>query len=125
MTGSKSIILHLDTLPQWRMLSDAQAGALIKALLSYAETGEQLQSDDAALMMAFSFISAQIARDSQKYAKRCETNKRVAEEREERRRAERERKEASENERVQTCTNEHEENQTCTNTTYSNPNPNP
>lgn len=98
MAGSKSIILHLDSMPQWDMLSDDQAGKLIKSLLTYAKTGEQPQSDDKLLLMAFSFFASQVERDGQKYAKKCETNKRIAEERESRKREE----------RARTCTNVHE-----------------
>lgn len=110
--SSKSIMLYLDTLPQWKMLTDQQAGILIKALLSYAQTGEQLCSDDGMLMMAFSFIAAQIDRDSEKYESKCERNRRIAQEREERRRAERE----------QESTNVHERARTCTNVTYTDTN---
>ena len=98
MAGSKSIILHLDSMPQWDMLSDDQAGKLIKSLLTYAKTGEQPQSDDKLLLMAFSFFASQVERDGQKYAKKCETNKRIAEERESRKREE----------RARTCTNVHQ-----------------
>ena len=54
------------------MLSNDQAGQLIKALLCYCDTGERLASNDNVLIMAFSFISAQIDRDTEKYALACE-----------------------------------------------------
>ena len=105
MTEQKSILLYLDTIPQWEMLTDAQAGILIKALLSYAQTGEQLRSADGMLMMAFSFIASQIDRDCEKYENKCERNKRIAQEREQKRKAEREQSETNVHERARTCTN--------------------
>lgn len=66
MAENKSIMLYLDTLKQWEMLTDEQAGVLIKALLLYASSGEQLCTDDGMVSMAFSFITAQIDRDNEK-----------------------------------------------------------
>ena len=77
----KGLLLYLDTIPQWKMMSDAQAGALIKALLDYADTGKPLESDDTLVMMAFAFISAQVDRADESYRKKCERNKKVAENR--------------------------------------------
>ena len=129
MAGINSIILHLDSIPQWNLLTDDEAGKLIKALLLYAQDGEQLTSDNAALKMAFSFMSAQIDRDGKKYEARCETNRRIAEEREKKRRAEREPNKTNVHEAEQADTNVHERTRTCTNVTNSNnnnnPNPNP
>ena len=51
MADKSSFIIHLTTAPQWRMLSDTQAGILIKALIAYAEKGEQLETDDGMLMV--------------------------------------------------------------------------
>lgn len=42
MADRKSIIFYLDTLEQWEMLANEQAGVLIKALLRY---GKQRPSD--------------------------------------------------------------------------------
>ena len=129
MADIKSIILHLDAIPQWEMLSDDQAGKLIKALLLYAHTGEQLVSDDAVLMIAFSFISSQIDRDGKKYEARCETNRRIAEEREKKRRASREPNKTNVHESENCDTNVNERERTYTNVTNSNniptPKPNP
>ena len=66
MAENKSIMLYLDTLKQWEMLTDEQAGVLIKALLLYASCGKQLCTDDGMVSMAFSFITAQIDRDNEK-----------------------------------------------------------
>ena len=67
MTEKKSFVLYLDSLPQWDMLTDAQAGVLIKALFHYHDSGARLNSGDGMLMMAFSFLAAQIDRDSEKW----------------------------------------------------------
>lgn len=67
MADKKSMILYFDMIEQWDMLTDEQAGALIKALLRYGKTGEQFQTDDGMLKMAFSFIAAQIDRDCEKW----------------------------------------------------------
>jgi hypothetical protein len=53
------------------MLSDQQAAALIRALLSYAINGEQLETEDGMLKIAFSFMSQQIDRDAEKYKAKC------------------------------------------------------
>ena len=72
MAERKSIMLYLDALEQWDMLTDEQAGVLIKALLRYSKTGEQLESTDGMVKMAFSFMSAQIDRDGAKWERTCE-----------------------------------------------------
>lgn len=68
----KSVILYLNAIEQWEMLSNEQAGVLIKALLHYSITGEPLKTSDGMLKMAFSFMAAQIDRDSEKWEKTCE-----------------------------------------------------
>lgn len=75
----KCIMLYLDTLPQWKMMSREQAGELIIALLEYAESGKPLESEDPLVKMAFAFISAQVDRADENYKKKCERNKKVAE----------------------------------------------
>ena len=72
MSEQKCIMLYHDTIEQWEMLSNEQAGRLIKALLRYGKSGERINSDDEAVTMAFSFISSQIDRDNQKWEKTCE-----------------------------------------------------
>ena len=86
MAENKSIMLYLDTFSQWKMLSDSQAGILIKALLAYAADGEQPETNDGMVLMAFSFIRQQIDRDAEKYEKRCDKNRQIALEREARKR---------------------------------------
>ena len=96
MADKKSIILHTDSAEQWNMLTDDKAGKLIKALLVYSQTGEQIETEDGMLKMAFSFISAQLDRDREKYDEKCAKNKRIADEREKKKIAEREKREQEE-----------------------------
>ena len=100
-------MLYLDTDGQWEMLSDEQAGKLIKALFKYVKTGEALETDDGMLKMAFSFISGQYNRDSERYEAKCEKNRQIALEREKKKREE----------RIRNSTNVHEREQAYTNST--------
>ena len=78
MSERKSFMLYLDAIEQWDMLTDEQAGVLIKALLRYSKTGERLETSDGMLKMAFSFITAQIDRDGEKWEKTCEKRRDAA-----------------------------------------------
>ena len=78
MDDKKSIMLYLDTIKQWDKLTDEQAGKLIKALLRYGIAGELFENGDAALDMMFSFITAQIDRDSEKWAEVREKRRNAA-----------------------------------------------
>lgn len=71
MSEKKSFILYTDNRSQINMLSDQQAGRLFKALFAFAESGDIPAFDDGMTTMAFSFISAQIKRDSDKYDDVC------------------------------------------------------
>ena len=68
----RSFILYVDNRQQFEMISDEQAGKLIKALLVYADTGEKIQTEDGMLQMAFSFLSSVMDRDAKKYDETCE-----------------------------------------------------
>lgn len=61
--------IHVD------LLSDEDAGKLFKAILNFANGIKSAKELDGATMMAFSFISAQMARDAEAYDKRCEVNR--------------------------------------------------
>lgn len=63
----KSFILYLNSFEQWNILSDEQAGILIKAIFKFVDSGEMLDTDDGMLKMAFSFITSQIKRDTEKW----------------------------------------------------------
>lgn len=64
---------------QMRRLSDEQVGQLFRALMLYAETGEEMELD-AASGTAFDFIAADIDAAAAGYADKCATNKKNAEE---------------------------------------------
>ena len=64
---------------QMKRLSDEQVGQLFRALMLYAETGEETELD-AAAGTAFDFIAADIDAAANGYANKCATNKKNAEE---------------------------------------------
>lgn len=68
----KSFVMYISNKGQFDMLTDEQAGKLIKALFAYADTGEVIDTDDGMLKMAFSFLSVEIERNFDKYKKTCE-----------------------------------------------------
>ena len=68
----KSFLMYTDMLPQVLMLSDAQAGIVLKSIFLYAKNGEELVSDDLAVTIMFSFIRQGIDRDTVKYRAVCE-----------------------------------------------------
>ena len=74
MAEMSGIILHFEKMPQWEMLSDEQAGILVKALLRYGKEGEVLQTNDGMIAMAFSFMAAQIDLSFEKYQRVCDRN---------------------------------------------------
>lgn len=67
----KSFILYCDYLEHIQKLEDAEAGKLFKAILIYTAEGISQELPKAA-DMAFSFIKAQIDRDSEEYERKCE-----------------------------------------------------
>lgn len=71
----RSFILYTENAQQWNMLSDEKAGQLIKAILTYAETGKEIETDDGMLIMLFSIIKGKIDKDTEKYTKKCEKSR--------------------------------------------------
>lgn len=69
-----SFLMYLDYQEQFELLTDEQAGQLIKAIIKYEKSGE-IPELDGMLKMAFSFIKTQLDRDREKYNKKCEKNK--------------------------------------------------
>ena len=67
--------LYLDYDEQFRMLSDAQAGMLIKALFSYANDGEEPDFDDLTVKLFFSILKKSMDREFENYQKVCEQNR--------------------------------------------------
>lgn len=74
MAETKYIKLFLDCREQLKLLSDAERGRVIMALLDYAETGDGASELSGAERMCFAFIAAQIDRDKTAYAERCKKN---------------------------------------------------
>lgn len=61
-----SFLIYLDYQEQFEMLTDEQAGQLIKAIIKYEKTGEIMQLDNVT-KMAFSFIKTQLDKDREKW----------------------------------------------------------
>lgn len=74
-----SFLIYLDYQEQFELLTDEQAGQLIKAIIKYEKTGE-ITKLEGMTKMAFSFIKQQLDRDSEKWKeekqKRSEAGKR-------------------------------------------------
>lgn len=66
MSQKKSFVVYSDYLQHVEMLDMEQRGRLFTALLRYAETGE-VEDLDGMTAMAFSFMRAQIDRDTAKW----------------------------------------------------------
>lgn len=72
MMGDKnSFVLYTSYLEQVTLLSDEQAGVLLKAILHYV-AADDLPKMDGMTAMAFSFIKAGIDKDTAKYQMICE-----------------------------------------------------
>ena len=84
MADKKSFILYFDNKAQFDMLSDEQAGKLIKGIYEFTCSGVTPQFDDGMVQMAFSFIASAIARDTARYEEKCRKNKEIAAKRVER-----------------------------------------
>lgn len=61
-----SFLIYLDYQEQFELLTDEQAGKLIKAILEYEKTGKILELDGMT-KIAFSFIKTQLDRDRKKW----------------------------------------------------------
>lgn len=62
----KAFLMYTDNAAQIDLLSDAQAGVLLKAIFA-RERDEELPEMDGMTQMAYSFITAQMDRDREKY----------------------------------------------------------
>lgn len=70
--GKKGFILYYDYRDKLDLLSDAERGQLLTALLRYGETGEA-EALTGASAMAFAFIRSQMDRDAERYEKTCQS----------------------------------------------------
>ena len=69
--GKRSFVMYADYEKHIARLPDEDAGKLIKAILAYVNTGEEVPLSPAA-DMAFSFMKERIDRDSEKWAATCQ-----------------------------------------------------
>ena len=69
-----SFVIYTKYEEQINILSDAQAGVLLRALIKY-QNGAELPKMDGITTMAFSFIKQQIEFDNKKYDEVCKVNK--------------------------------------------------
>jgi hypothetical protein len=73
VADKKGFILYQDYAGPVGLLSDEDAGRLLKALFAHA-AGDEACSLDGAAGMAYTFIAAQMDRDDAKYARKCAAN---------------------------------------------------
>ena len=78
--GKESFILYLEQQEVFEMLSDEEAGKLIKAIFEYEKTGKIINLDKA-LQIAFIPIKSSLDRNKEKYNKVVERNKKNIEKR--------------------------------------------
>jgi len=67
MNRKNSFIMYCDSSKQINMLSDQQAGRLLKAILEYTSNGVVTEFGDPMIELVFSYIQGHIDRDSQKW----------------------------------------------------------
>lgn len=72
LAEKKSFVMYHDNRKQFEMLTDEQAGKIIKALMAYSENGTIPDFEDQTLQIMFSFMQAQIQRDAEKYEETCQ-----------------------------------------------------
>ena len=112
MAELKYITLFLDRQKEFNMLSDEQAGKLIKGIFEYGATGEELASDDLTVNILFSVIKAQLDEVANKYDEKCRKNREIATNRE---RKKRDSKSTNVDERAADDDSEHERSPESTN----------
>lgn len=70
----KSFILYQDQKDMFDILTDDQAGKLIKNIFDYASTFDVPKIKDPVINMAFTSIKGTLDRDQEKYKKICKRN---------------------------------------------------
>ena len=85
MPEKKSFLLYIDRKEQISKLTNEQGGILLKAIFEYADTGNEIITDDIAVDLVFSIIKSQIDEDGRKWEekrqKRSEAGKKSGESR--------------------------------------------
>ncbi len=67
----KSFILYKDQAEQLAILTDAEVGAVMRAVFDYAITGKESAMPDRLMQMCYSFIVSQMKRDEALYDEKC------------------------------------------------------
>lgn len=83
----RGFVVYFDLADSLAAFSDAEVGRIFRAMLAYAENGEELPLPEREAI-AFGFIKAQIERDGERYADTCAKRKAAIEARWERERGE-------------------------------------
>ena len=73
MADKKSFILYTEYQEQINMMTDEQAGQLMKAIFAY-ESGQEVNVTDPVVMMLWSIMKRRLDIDNEKYDKKCEAN---------------------------------------------------
>ena len=68
----ETFILYTSYKDAIMVLSDEQAGRLLKAIFEYATTGIKQEIDDTAVKFAYMLIVSQIESSNRQYEKKCE-----------------------------------------------------
>ena len=111
-----AILIRLDAKSQFFMLTEKEAGQVIRALLEYADTGELLPIKSRPANITFESLKAAVDSYNEMYVTRCEKNKAAIEARWKRKKEEEEKAKAiieaqtdtNVYERIQSNTNEYE-----------------
>lgn len=74
MAEKKGFLMFHSHEKHFDMLTDEQAGILIKALFRYSVAGENPEIPDKTVQMAFSFLADEIDRDTDRYEAICKRN---------------------------------------------------
>lgn len=69
-----SFLIYLDYEEQFNLLTDAEVGQLMRAIMQYEKT-QEIPELNGVLKMAFSFMKTQLDRDREKYQAKCRKNK--------------------------------------------------
>lgn len=70
--AKNSFVMYTDYIDQISLLTDEEAGQLLKAVMQYAKSGELPEIDNRMVSLTLSFIIAQIDRDNEKYEAKIE-----------------------------------------------------
>lgn len=74
--GKTQLLIYDEWLDDFTDMSDAEIGRLVRAAMLYNSTGEDTDFEDRTMRSAFRRMKRQIDDNHQRYANRCETNRR-------------------------------------------------